>query len=271
MASTTLFAGQVLKPGEFLESENGLFRAVMRQTDGKFVVYHYRRLPKLERTTAWGMGTPAGSKSTLHLDEALKQIQTIDAQGTVHERRGCLNPLGFETPKCKFAENPFLVMQDDGNLVLYAKTSGGVKALFATDTQVEAPKQHRLAPPGTLAIFVEDAIVPDGPAGFVFTNDSGQGALFYSKEKVTLLESGESVTLAQPGSLTVSDGLQLTSGGSSPLLKRFLFGEDSDAVPAVATSMVDDLEIAVDDKNPKFFRLSKSGGKFQLSRTVVAP
>lgn len=268
MPSTTLYAGQTLQPGEYLESANRLFRAVMRKDDGKFVVYHHRRTPSVERTSAWGMGPASGQGAILLNNNEAKQFETQRPAGTLRQRRGC-GPAGLPglIYACKFGSDPFLVMQDDGNLVYYSHTPSGIKPIWASDTVVGKPKLPKLTAPGVLAIEVEDAVVSEsGP--YVFTNGTAEDALFYSAGAVAILEPDDSIVLSQPGTLAIDTnaGLALSNGGAKQLLHRYSFGIDNQ--PDATAGNVDALPItfAVDQPQPRFFRITKIGSSFQLHR-----
>ena len=117
----TLKVGQTLYEGEYLESTNGAYFAVVK-TDGNFVIYVSPALTSsntIWQTHTVGRGDKGTRKVVLH-PEGRVSLESNGAVSWQINQNKASNNLKFS-----------LVMQDDGNLVLY---ESGTKAVWASNT-----------------------------------------------------------------------------------------------------------------------------------------
>jgi len=106
----TLLQGEIMRPGQYLKSKNGVYRAVY-QLDGNFVVYKISKALWHART--WGKKSDRlilQGDGNLVIYNVSKAVWNTKTNGSG----------GYK-----------LVMQDDGNLVLYTKAN---KAVWHTHT-----------------------------------------------------------------------------------------------------------------------------------------
>ncbi len=117
-----LAVGDILLPGKNLESTNRQFRFAC-QPDGNLVIYHMGE----QRVEALWSSKSRGTVSGLVLKpNGQLRLHSLDNE-VIWESESRLES---ETPP----QEIFLQMQNDGNLVLYAKEGGQLKVLWASGT-----------------------------------------------------------------------------------------------------------------------------------------
>ena len=109
--------GQLLRPGEWIRSPNGVYTLYYQPADGHLVLYRNNR--DTPWTAFWGSGTAGHEAGVCALN--------LDGTFVVYDREG---RVGFSTRTAAGGVTR-LQLQDDGNLVLYA---GAEQAVWASNT-----------------------------------------------------------------------------------------------------------------------------------------
>lgn len=120
----TMLEGQTLHKGEALVSRNRQFWCLM-QTDGNLVVYNVD--PKARDHDLWSTGTYAGHPGNCEGEFAAMKLGKLTV--FKHSNKGCWSTGNQQ------AKTNILVMQDDGNLVIYATRRAPGRDVWASHTQ----------------------------------------------------------------------------------------------------------------------------------------
>ncbi|TYP89839.1 reprolysin-like metallopeptidase [Blastococcus xanthinilyticus] len=182
--ASVLDAGQSLPAGQALRSPNGRYRAVF-QSDGNFVVY----APDGRALWASGVYAP-GTQTVLGADGNLVTV----SGSRILWQSGTAGNAGAR-----------VVMQDDGNLVLY-RANGSA----AWSTGWDTPDRLR---PGQLLTGGQQLVSPNGRYRTVFQSDGN--LVVYASDGRALWASG---SYARGGWLTMqSDGNLVSYAGGRPV------------------------------------------------------
>lgn len=193
MPANQLNAGQSLSSGQWLESSNGLFRAVV-EAGGNLAIHAFSTNPVACGFT-WGAVENPIPGSFLYLDpDGYFQLKAGDGQTRGYWGRFPPVP----------GTNPYLVMQDEGNLVLYRP---GGEVLWATppETILNSDQQRDLVIPGVLVLQVDVSSSVIGPADKTVTNDTGDRVILRDQaNKVILPPGGLTGVATNAGTVAIS-------------------------------------------------------------------
>lgn len=193
MATDTLHPGEVLDNGKSLRSADGRFWLVM-QPDGNLVVYCYTaqstRIPLWDSDT---VGSGGGSRELLMHEQGYIQLTGTGWYRPIRAffPAGSIRPGG--TPGSR------LVMQDDGNLVIYAPDN---QPTWASDT-VQPSRDKQLIPPNTLVIAVDNGQI-DPLVDRELVNNTGERVAVRDGRSYVDLQPDERVSISETGQLAIS-------------------------------------------------------------------
>jgi hypothetical protein len=217
-----LYAGQDLASTDWLESDNGLFRAGF-ESNGNFAVWSYSTNP-IQRKLLWGgMADHPVVGSHLHMNPA-GRIELISPTGDRLGVRGCI-PISNTYP-CERNRNPFCVMQDDGNFVVYTHTPAGVKAIWATDTWRANSQWRDLTIPGVVRIDLEGGSISPYLSK-TLVNSTG--------ERLVVVDETQIMTVAPAGTVAISTSSNSVKVTATSYNYNGDFGSD-DSRPAIDRS-----------------------------------
>lgn len=214
----TLYAGEVLGPGQSLRSPNGLYTLVFERQGRLTLKYASARIGETAiLTELWDSETRAPGPSRLRVIPG-GQLQ-------IHSPR----PGGPDWfwwrpvfPRDAVAGS-YLVVQDDGNVVLRRPTGDGLT--WSTDTWRRRPPEHAIVP-GAIMVDMSDGGVVRDHGGKIMTNETATLVCVYDfAGDYTIIPAGESCEFAAPGALTIRSALynldMLSDGGDADQQDRF--------------------------------------------------
>lgn len=209
-----LGSGDVLANGTVLESDDGRLHLYM-QPDGNLVLYCYSKSSAHPLWASGGAGRGPTYYARMHPSGFLyianhPPVDTVPAHGLGY---AWYNPRLYNPGSSSFRWRPdtrhsgaWLVVQDDGNVVIY-RAGGAVpgSAIWATNTSIPPHAQH-LVVPGALNVeisgarintVVERVIVNDSPSRIAVTDGQAQ----------VTLDPSQMVGIAQTGTIAIESAV----------------------------------------------------------------
>ncbi|MFO0915911.1 MAG: hypothetical protein U0795_23330 [Pirellulales bacterium] len=186
-----LYSGQTLQTADWLESDNGLFRAGF-ESNGAFAVWSYSTNP-IHRVRLWGMGNRERAGNQLFMNPA-GRIEVITTDGA---RPGAIGCQPGNTYACRYNSEPFCVMQDDGNFVIYTHTPAGIKVIWASDTWRNNSQWRDLTIPGVVRVELSDGTVSPTLTK-TLVNDTGDRLVVVDESQIVVVDVAGTIAISSP-------------------------------------------------------------------------